>query len=443
MLGRECREADDRDCHVQQDDEADRAEQAPRQIAPRTAGLFGEVRDRLEPRVSEHRERERERDVVPGRRVAQRRPTRQRMRREEQREAEPDQQELGGEVDDCHVHGPAVEPGAMDEADHADSRDHTATRDDVPRAMDAREEGAGHVVRDEQRGECDHDQVVEEERPARDEPRQVVVGNAHERGSAAGLADRRRPLGVGQGDGQEERADEEQDERREAERVEGDDPKGEVDRRRDLPVGDRKQGGRIEDTLEARQLASHDGSLCRRPDANFGGAHRTGSEGPVSDTGPLRRGWPGTGCSCRRSESDASAAAQQHVQPPRAGCDEEEPDHVSQRSADDDGLDQQRDADPDEHDCERNRCRAVGPHAALLPAATMTRQGACLRTKSTVSLKIVCRGRPRRGAPITMICVPRRSASSTIARPALRARTIRLLTSTPYSSPIARASSST
>ena len=46
------------------------------------------------------------------------------------------------------------------------------------------------------------------------------------------------------------------------------------------------------------------------------------------------------------------------------------------------------------------------------------------------------------GAPMTMISDARRSASWTIAAPAVRARMSRGITLTPYDSPIARASSS-
>ena len=79
------------------------------------------------------------------------------------------------------------------------------------------------------------------------------------------------------------------------------------------------------------------------------------------------------------------------------------------------------------------------------PAATITRHGACLSTKSTVWPKMarcLAASSTPRGPPMTTISESRRAASSTIARPALRARVIRPITLTPYDSPIARASSS-
>jgi hypothetical protein len=49
----------------------------------------------------------------------------------------------------------------------------------------------------------------------------------------------------------------EQDRRCEAERVQCDDPEGEVDRGGDLAVGDRKERRSVEDALQAGQLARH------------------------------------------------------------------------------------------------------------------------------------------------------------------------------------------
>src|SRR4029079_18015337 len=69
---------------------------------------------------------------------------------------------------------------------------------------------------------------------------------------------------VGKRDNEEEQTGGEQDERREAQRVERDDAQGEVDRRRDLPVGDRKQGRSVEDPLQTWQLSGHGLSLTTR-----------------------------------------------------------------------------------------------------------------------------------------------------------------------------------
>src|SRR5204862_7584192 len=101
--------------------------------------------------------------------------------------------------------------------------------------------------------------------------------------------------------------------------------------------------------------------------------------------------------------ASAASGATQQVQARRSGSDEQQAEEVADCAADDRGLHDQRDADPDEDDRERGGRDAVRSHAALRPAATMTRHGACFRTKSTVSLNTSRRATSPRGAPITMI----------------------------------------
>jgi hypothetical protein len=102
-------------------------------------------------------------------------------------------------------------------------------------------ERSREVVGKEQRRQRDHDQVVQEERPAGQEADQVVERPPDERGGAAHLRDRRRSLGVRHRHEQEEHADGEEHRGREAEGVEGDDAEREVDRRGDLAVRDREE----------------------------------------------------------------------------------------------------------------------------------------------------------------------------------------------------------
>ena len=112
-------------------------------------------------------------------------------------------------------------------------------------------------MRDEERRERDHDQVVEEEHPAGHESGEIVVGLANERRGAARLRQSGGRLGVGEGDDEEEDADAEQHERREADGVQRDDPEREVDRRGDLAVGDREEGARVELAAKPRKLPRH------------------------------------------------------------------------------------------------------------------------------------------------------------------------------------------
>ena len=143
-----------------------------------------------------------------------------------------------------------MQAGAVHKPYHRDSCDHTAAGHDVPGAVQLGEERTRHVVRHEESRQGDDDQVVEKEHPAGDEAPEVVEGDADEGRGAAGLANCRSPLGVGERDDQEEQAGREQHERREAERAQRDDAEREVDRRGDLPVGDREERGSVENPLK-------------------------------------------------------------------------------------------------------------------------------------------------------------------------------------------------
>ena len=113
------------------------------------------------------------------------------------------------------------------------------------------------VVRHEERGERDHDHVVEEEHPAGEEAELVVERTPHECGRPTGLRQRSRSLGVRERDEQEEQADEQQHPGGEPERLERDDPEREEDGRRDLAERDSRERGRLEDALETWELSSH------------------------------------------------------------------------------------------------------------------------------------------------------------------------------------------
>src|SRR5437899_149799 len=96
-----------------------------------------------------------------------------------------------------------------------------------------------------------------------------------------------------------------------------------------------------------------------------------------------------------RATSALPPAPPQELQPSYARRDEEraeqEPDHAAAVGG---RHDEEGDPDPDERDREDGDASAVEPHAAACgAAATMTRHGACLSTKSTVSPKIARRRR--------------------------------------------------
>ncbi len=259
MRRRERRERHERDQHVHDDDAADRAEQAPRQVAPGPAHFLGVVRDRLEAGVREHRERQRERDLMPRRRRPERRAVRERAAGEQQREAEDDEEDLRDEIEQRNGDAEAVEPRAAREPRERDEADDDAADDHVPRMTRDRvdPERDAEVVREEERGERDDDEVVEEEDPAGDEAGEVVERDPHEGGGAAGLADRGRALGIRQRDDEEEHPDHAEHSGGEPEGVERDDAEGEVDRGGDLAVRHRREGRRVERPLQVGKLAGH------------------------------------------------------------------------------------------------------------------------------------------------------------------------------------------
>ena len=173
---------------------------------------------------------------------------------------------------------------------------------------------------------------------------------------------------------------------RHPERVQRDDPEREVDRGGDLAVGDGGERRRVEDTLQPRELAGH----AARTTSDAGGR---GARTPSGDEEHAEQ----VAERCRRPRARSRRGARR-----RARASTSTRTRTSVRAG-------------------RNRSRG----GLVAPAATMTRQGALRRTKSTVSPKIRRRPRwrrTRRGPPMTMISAPRRVASSTIARPALRVR---------------------
>ena len=228
-------------------------------VLPGSRASCGQVGDRLEARVGEHRHRQRERERVPGRRDARVRAARQVGRAEQEHEPEDDQDHRRDERDDGHHDRDPVEARPADQPQERDRQDHEDGGDDVPRVLRDPDppDRVAEVVRDEERGERDHDRVVEEQHPARQEAGRVVEGAAGEHRRAAGLGQRGRALGVRERDEEEEQADGEQHPRRQPERVERDDPEREVDRGADLAVGDRGERLARQAADEPWQAARH------------------------------------------------------------------------------------------------------------------------------------------------------------------------------------------
>ena len=235
------------------------AEQAARHRLPGLARLLGQVRERLEARVREHGQRQRVREVVPARGGAGMHALPEVVEREEQAESEADQDHLRDERDGSDDHRDSVEPRAADQPQHRDRQDDEHRADDVPRVVSQPlpADRVAEVVRREERREGDHDRVVEEQHPARQEPDRIVERAAGEHRRAARLGDRRRPLGVRERDEHEQRPDAEQHPGRQAEREERNDPEREVDRRAHLAVGDRGERPSGQAADESWQAARH------------------------------------------------------------------------------------------------------------------------------------------------------------------------------------------
>ena len=248
----------DRDGH----DRADPREETPRQRSPGLPRLGREVGDGLEAGVGEHRERERERQLVPGGLRAEV-DSPERVHIEEQGEAEDDQERVRHHRDQRDRHCEAVELRPAHEPDSRERDDHRYSDHDVPgRVAQPFQPERGQVVRHEQRGERGHDQVVEEQYPARRKAGRVVERPPHEQRGAAGLGHRRRSLRVRDRHEQEDDTCREQDERCEPERIQRDDAEREVQGRADLAVRDRGERTAAEHPRQAFETPRH--QLLRR-----------------------------------------------------------------------------------------------------------------------------------------------------------------------------------
>ena len=103
------------DQHRHDHDEADGGEERSRQRLAGLARLLREVRHRLETGVGEHREREREEEVVPALARREVEAARQHLRREDEREPEHDDEQLHGEVEEREHERGAVDAGVAGE----------------------------------------------------------------------------------------------------------------------------------------------------------------------------------------------------------------------------------------------------------------------------------------------------------------------------------------
>ena len=168
---------------------------------------------------------------------------------EDEREADDHEQELRREVDyrerDRELCGllHAYDVECDEHGDH----DHAAG--DVPRVLAERLPEDREVVRDEERRDADRDDIHQHLRPAGGEAHELVEGMAREARGAARLGEARRAFGVGGSGGGEHDARDDEDERRQTERVDGGQAQCVVDRGADVAVGGGEEGGGAEHPL--------------------------------------------------------------------------------------------------------------------------------------------------------------------------------------------------
>ena len=126
----------------------------------------------------------------------------------------------------------------------------TIAADDVPGVLPQRAPEDREVVRDEERRRRDRDDVDEHLRPRRPERDQLVERVAGEAGGAAGLREPHRPLGVRGRSRREDDACDDEDDRRQPERIDGGEAERVVDRGADVPVRGGEERRRTENALE-------------------------------------------------------------------------------------------------------------------------------------------------------------------------------------------------
>ncbi len=212
-----------------------------------SADLAGQPRGRLDAGERDGRDDEAEDQLLPGRRAAEVDRVGDRVdvpdlhrahRHDHEGEREVEQPEAKHEAVAVRRDAADVRHGHVRERR---ARDHVLDHPLVGHVPEGRQ-----VVRDRERPDREHDQVVEQDGPAGHEAPQLVEGVARERRGAAALGMEGVPLQVGHHrDDEEDRREQERD-RRQAERVTGHHAEDEVDRGARRAQRDGEDGGGAE-----------------------------------------------------------------------------------------------------------------------------------------------------------------------------------------------------
>ena len=250
VVDRERHQRDDRDPGEDPEHRQQYIVDRPRDVLVRVARLLCHVRDRLDSRVGDHRDRQREDHLVPRRGRPQVHLVDEHRRVEYQRRAEDDQrdlrQQVGDREEDVQRRGLA-QPADVQRGEHDDDDE---AADDVARVVAERREERAHVVGHEEGADRDRDDVVERQRPAGEERHDLVERMARERRGAARFGEAHSSFRIRRGGRSEDQAADHEDEGRQSERDGRGDAERVVDRRADVPVRRREESRSSEDALE-------------------------------------------------------------------------------------------------------------------------------------------------------------------------------------------------
>ncbi len=247
VVHRQRRYGHERDADVQ---ERHRRGRAPHQaLEPGAADphLARQARGGLEARERDHRHGQREDQTRPGRRGAELDRVEQRVRVEEQRQPEHDDERLQRRSPTSSMPTRRMRRAAeaADVAEH-DQRDERQRQAQRLAAIAERAPEDLQVLRRRVGRDGDQDHVVEQDRPAGDEADELVEGVAREHRRAAAILVQRGALDVGHGGHRVEQRRDQEHQRRQPQRVAGDHAQREVDRARQRGVDDREQDRRAD-----------------------------------------------------------------------------------------------------------------------------------------------------------------------------------------------------
>ena len=171
------------DPRVDQRDRNPPDRQHPPQVAGLEVEVGGEVACRLDSRIGDRRNDQRIDDVLDARRAEQVELVGEKLRVEDDDQAHDDHQELQAELREREQDQPRLPgaPGHPDDVERGREADHGGRDANLHAALGELTGDRRQVVRERDRRGGDHDQVVDQDRPAGDEADQLVERPSRER----------------------------------------------------------------------------------------------------------------------------------------------------------------------------------------------------------------------------------------------------------------------